>query len=204
MKITAINIGKRFNQDWILKKVNLQFHQGNSYALLGPNGSGKSTLMKMLSGYLMPSEGELVFENPQKLEIGNVYKHISYTGPYIDLVDEFTVEEQLKFHHGFIKFIDNLQPDDLIQILKFGPHRHKELKNLSSGMRQRMKLILAIMSDVPVLLLDEPATNLDKEGVEWYLALVEKYAKDKLIVVASNRKDEYGFCNESINVLDFK
>ncbi|MBC7744870.1 MAG: ATP-binding cassette domain-containing protein, partial [Flavobacterium sp.] len=78
------------------------------------------------------------------------------------------------------------------------------LKNFSSGMKQRVKLALAFCSDTKILLLDEPVSNLDHQGVEWYLSLIEQFSSDRLVIVCSNQQQEYGFCDERINVEDFK
>jgi len=81
---------------------------------------------------------------------------------------------------------------------------HKAIKNFSSGMKQRVKLALAFCSDTQILLLDEPTSNLDQQGVEWYLSLIEQCSSNRLVIVCSNQEQEYGFCDERINVEDYK
>jgi ABC-type multidrug transport system ATPase subunit len=80
----------------------------------------------------------------------------------------------------------------------------KQLRYFSSGMKQRLKLAQAVFSDVSILLLDEPCTNLDKPGYELYHSLINKYCQDKLIIVSSNDPNEIDFCTERINILDYK
>ena len=71
-------------------------------------------------------------------------------------------------------------------------------------MKQRLKLVLAICSDTDLLLLDEPTTNLDDEGVAWYQTLIEKYTANRLVIVASNVKHDYHFCTQQLNIMDYK
>src|SRR5690606_35336190 len=99
MKIELENIGRRFNREWIFKKVNYTFEQGNSYAVLGANGSGKSTLLQVISGSLSPSEGKISFLNEGKsIDAELIFKHISLAAPYLELIEEFTLTELIRFH----------------------------------------------------------------------------------------------------------
>lgn len=204
--IKATNAGKRYHRDWVFRQMDATFIVGHSYAILGPNGSGKSTLLKALSGYLTLSEGAIGYQDAAEKAItpDRWFSYLSYVGPYIELLEEFTVHELLHFHFQFQRLQDGLGIAQLIDRLGFQKHQHKLVRDLSSGMRQRLKLVSAIAADTPVLLLDEPATNLDEEGVAWYHELVNDYAANRLIIVASNRKDEYEFCVEQLQMATWK
>lgn len=207
MQIKLDNIGKRYRFEWIYKDVSQTFEAGKAYAILGPNGSGKSTLMKVLSGYLSPSRGTIHFipnNNTKPLDINDVFQHISYAAPYIDLIEELTLAEAIQFHQRFKPFQNGITATEIIDLLDFKKSKNKEIRFFSSGMKQRLKLALACCSDTPILLLDEPTTNLDAQGVDWYLALIEKYAANRLVIVASNIEHDYGFCQTHLNILDFK
>lgn len=205
MTIHLQNAGKRYRFDWIFRGLNYTFQQGERYAVLGPNGSGKSTLLKVLSGHLSPSKGSVAFENRQKkIEAEAVYRYISYAAPYIELIEEFTLEEALKFHAGLKPLAPGFTPAKLYDLLSLPRARAKEIRFFSSGMKQRVKLVLAVCSDTPVLLLDEPATNLDVQGIEWYKSLVADYAADRLVVIASNDPHDAAFCPVHLNILDYK
>jgi ABC-type multidrug transport system ATPase subunit len=207
MKIKLAQCGIHFNRDWIFRKIDYTFLPGSSTAILGPNGSGKSTLLKALSGFLTLNEGEIVYtgQNDKIIPRDEIFSRIGYCGPYIDLIEELTIREQIEFHARFKPVINNLDTGQIIEKLGFDKHQHKTLKNLSSGMRQRLKLALTVLSDTPVLLLDEPATNLDADGVEWYHQLLEDARTDnRIIIIASNRKDEYQMCEDVLNIVDFK
>lgn len=200
------NIGKRFRYEWIFKNITHSFKSGKSYALLGPNGSGKSTLMKILSGHLTPSDGQIIFlNNEKKIDGDDVYQHISYSAPYIDVIEEMTLTEIIAFHSKFKPLSKGLIINDLIQLLNFKNAADKEIRFFSSGMKQRLKLVLSICSDTPTLLLDEPTTNLDAQGVAWYRELMQQFSdKNRLVIVASNIEHDYDFCEEKLNILDYK
>ena len=204
MKITLNNLSKRFNYEWIFRDINYTFESGNAYALIGPNGSGKSTLLKILSGQLSPSLGTITFANPNTIAIENVYRDVVFTAPYIDLIDDFTLLELLEFHFSFKKIALNYAIPDLIILSDLEKHQHKAIKSFSSGMKQRVKLITTLMSDCEIIILDEPTTNLDSKGVDWYLSLVEKVRNNKLIITGSNLEREYSFCNHVMNIADYK
>lgn len=203
--ITLDNIGKRYGRDWIFRKVNYHFTQGKSYAILGPNGSGKSTLMQLIAYNQSPSEGLVKFsDNNKSIEADDVFQHISICAPYLQLIEEFTLAEQLRFHFSFKKAIDGISDNEIMALLGLQKHEHKQIRHFSSGMKQRVKLATSVFSDVPVVLLDEPATNLDAQGVAWYQELLEKYQKGRILIISSNRLEEYEMCGEKMNISEFR
>lgn len=205
MKVSFRNIGKRYRYEWIFRGVNFTFEAGKKYAILGPNGSGKSTLLKVMSGHLTPSKGKVDFLLvDEKISIDEVYRKISYAAPYIDLIEEFTLTEAIKFHQKFKRFVNQLSPDDLIKILNFEKSKDKPVRFFSSGMKQRLKLVLAICSGSPLLLLDEPTTNLDTQGMNWYRDLIKEYGQNRTTIIASNVEADYDFCDETLSILDYK
>lgn len=207
VQITLDDVGKRFRYEWIFRNLSTTFESGKSYALLGSNGSGKSTLMKILSGHLSPSSGKISFNiNEKRQDEDNIYKHISYAAPYIELIEELTLTEMINFHTKFKPLNNNLTTNDLIDILNFEKSRNKEIRYFSSGMKQRLKLVIAICSDSPILLLDEPTTNLDAQGVAWYRQLMNRFTEgaNRLTIVASNIEHDYDFCHKILNIENFK
>lgn len=205
MDISLNNIGKRYRFEWIFRKLNYTFKTGEQYAILGPNGSGKSTLSQIISGHLSPSEGKVTFAlNGEKLHIDEVFRQVSIAGPYMDVVEEFTLLEMLRFHQQFKPYLHNLQAKDLIDILDFSKSKNKEIRFFSSGMKQRLKLVLAICSNSSLLLLDEPTTNLDNQGVAWYRQLINTYTQDRTLIIASNIEHDYDFCQHQLTVTDWQ
>jgi ABC-type multidrug transport system ATPase subunit len=205
MKIILENIGRRFNREWIFREVNYTFESGQSYAVLGLNGSGKSTLLQLISGSLTPSEGTISYQSDGKdLDIEDVFRELSMAAPYMELIEEFTLQEQVDFHFGFKRYREGIDAAKVVEILGFEKSKNKALKYFSSGMKQRTKLALAFCSDTPVLLLDEPVSNLDNNGIAWYLGLVQQFASGRLLIICSNQEQEYSFCNNRIQVGDYK
>lgn len=205
INISLQNIGRRFNRDWIFRDVNYTFTQNNAYAILGPNGSGKSTLLQILTGSLTPSTGTIAFTLGDKaIDIENVYRHLSFAAPYQELIEEFTLNEVIDFHFRFKKYRHGLDKAAVIQLLGLQASKDKLIRYFSSGMKQRTKLALAFCSDTAMLMLDEPTSNLDAQGVDWYLGLASNFVADRLTIVCSNQPHEYGFCGHSLNITDYK
>lgn len=205
MKITIDNAGKRFNFEWILQQVNLTFQSGKSYAILGPNGSGKSTLIQMIAGMIAPSSGSIKYSNDStKIEDEEIFRHLAFTAPYLELIEEFTAAEMISFQKEFKSLLTGISEIDVLKIAQLENDTSKQIRNFSSGMKQRLKVSLALLADVPVILLDEPTTNLDQHGFEWYLGLIKKFSNNRLLIICSNLEREYSFCNERIDVTKFK
>lgn len=208
MHITLANSGKRFNRDWIFKGINYTFSSGNAYAIVGNNGSGKSTLLQAIASILPLNEGSLVWtetSQSQSLPTEMVYKSLAIVAPYLELIEEMTAMEFLKFHASFKPFIPTLSYDLILDAVELPTSAHnKQIRFFSSGMKQRIKLAQAVCCDVPVILLDEPCTNLDKNGYALYNRLIERFCKDKLIIVSSNDEGEYFFCRNKMNIQDYK
>ncbi|WP_029281677.1 ABC transporter ATP-binding protein [Pedobacter sp. R20-19] len=204
MKITLNNVGRRFNKEWIFRNLTAEFTSGNSYAILGPNGSGKSTLLSVLTGSLSPSEGEISFSEKKDIPVENIYQQISLAAPYLELVETFTLTEIIDFHFKFKSFAPGIDRKTLISILGLEKSANKEIKYFSSGMKQRTKLALACCSDSPILFLDEPTSNLDVQGEDWYRELIKNFTKDRLTIIGSNQSREYEFCNMEIQIADYK
>ena len=205
MKITLENIGRRFNRDWIFRGVDHVFQTGTVSAILGPNGSGKSTLLQVLNGSLSPSVGKITYYTDEKpLEVDEVYKHLSLAAPYLELIEEFSLDEMIDFHFKFKAYKTGVDKNAVIDLLSLPGSKNKLIKYFSSGMKQRLKLALAFCADTQMLMLDEPTSNLDTQGVDWYLSLVQQYAQNRLTIICSNQLHEYSFCDEQLSISDYK
>lgn len=206
MIITLKDIGRRYNQEWIFRHLDYTFSMGKRYAILGPNGSGKSTLIKVLTGSLSPSEGQLSTKlQGTDITIDNMYSHISIAAPYMELIEEFTLNEMIDFHFKFKPYLAGYDKHILTSLLGLEKALHKEIKHFSSGMKQRVKLALACCSSSAVVFLDEPTSNLDTQGENWYLDLVSQtLGKERMLIIGSNQEKEYSFCEERIDVMKYK
>ena len=159
MQIELNNTGKRYNTDWIFRKVSYRFLPGGRYAITGSNGSGKSTLLQVLAGAVLHNEGQIQYTFQGKaIDVASAFKHISIAAPYLELIEEMNPVEFLNFHASFKKLTQPV--NDILRYVQLGHAADKQVRYFSSGMKQRLKLAQAVFSEAPVLLLDEPLTNL--------------------------------------------
>jgi ABC-type multidrug transport system ATPase subunit len=209
MLIQLHQAGKRFNRDWIFRNVNTTFVAGTAYAITGPNGSGKSTLLQVIAAALQTNEGTISWQLSRQhtllaIDEEEVHSYIAICAPYLEVIEEMTAAEFLQFHASFKPLLPQVSIAEIIAIVGLQKAADKQIRFYSSGMKQRIKLAQAIFADVPVLLLDEPCTNLDASGYELYHQLIDSYCKHKLIVVSSNDSNEYNFCKEKLSITDYK
>jgi ABC-type multidrug transport system ATPase subunit len=217
MTIQLTGAGKRFNRDWIFRHASFTFQPGETYAITGPNGSGKSTLLQVIAGSMEVSEGKcqhyLRCDDVGFDDVGcglgaidgeEVYRHISIAAPYLEVIEEMTALEFFRFHADFKPFLPGLSPEQIVQLVELDKAADKQIRYYSSGMRQRVKLAQAIFTNSPLLLLDEPCTNLDRSGYELYHRLIQTYTAGKTVIVSSNDPQEYSFCQHQLSILDYK
>ncbi len=199
------NVGKRFNREWIFRHCSYEFQQGKKYAITGPNGSGKSTLLQVIAGATLHNEGTIEYKNDQRSTNNEQhYTIISIAAPYLELIEEMTATEMLDFHSKFKPLNAAFDIPAILNTVGLDKAAHKQIRYFSSGMKQRLKLAQAFFSNTQVLLLDEPTTNLDADGITLYLSLINNYTKDRLVIVSSNVKQEYDFCEEVIEIGKYK
>ncbi|RZS96618.1 ABC transporter ATP-binding protein [Cecembia calidifontis] len=205
LEIKLNSIGKRFQFDWIFKNLSVQISKNTAWAITGSNGSGKSTLIKCIAAINPLTEGkiEYLFEG-KSIPESEIFNHLAISAPYLELPEEFSLNELLQFHFRFKKPLNNLSFEEMMENMYLKEHRNKPINQFSSGMKQRLKLGLCFFSDVPLILLDEPSSNLDEKGLNWYLGLIGEFGQNKTILVCSNDPKEYGFCQQKIHVEDYK
>lgn len=205
-QISLRNVGKRFNHEWIFRGINHTFTQDEHTVILGPNGSGKSTLLQVVLGSAVASEGELEYTvDGKSYAVEDTLGQFSLATPYLELIEEFTLTEMLEFHQKMKPFRAGLTIGSIIEKLYLTEAKNKAIRYFSSGMKQRVKLGIALLSDTLFVMLDEPTSNLDAKAIEWYKQLVEENKQGRIIIVCSNdQKDEFGFCTEQLNISDYK
>lgn len=205
ISIELKNIGKRFNHSWIIRNASFSVFPNEILALSGSNGSGKSTLLKIISSALTPSRGTITYSlNGQNIKDYNLFKYLSFSAPYLSLIEELSVKESITFHTGFKKFRQNFSTNDVLTASLLEAHASKSVKDLSSGMLQRLKLALAILSDSHLLLLDEPTSYLDQHGKSWYHTLLSENLSGRTVIIASNEPEDLQVCQRRFQIEDFK
>jgi ABC-type multidrug transport system ATPase subunit len=200
MEILVQNLSKKFRQEFVILQFNYTFLSGNSYAITGPNGSGKSTLLQLIAQFTLPNTGTVEMSG---IDPEFVYSQLTYAAPYVELIEEYTLSEHLEILEKNNYLPASITLDILEDFIDLQPGKFKLIKNYSSGMRQKIKLGFALLSERPVLLLDEPTTNFDEQAKNWFFNRLEQQ-RHKLIIIASNEAREIEFCQEKIAIQDFK
>ena len=206
LSIQLNNLGKKYNREWIFKDLDYQIHANQKLLISGGNGSGKSTVLQVLSGFITPNEGSLTYRLGDKnIAIEKIKNHISFASPYLQLLEDLTLQELIDHIKIYKPFVNQISTNEVIGLLELSPAKNKYIKQFSSGMKQRLKLGLAILCDTPLLLLDEPVSNLDKNAISWYKNIITEHSLDRTIIVCSNAVgDEHFFCESELVVTDFK
>jgi ABC-type multidrug transport system ATPase subunit len=199
--ITISRLSKRYGYNWIVKDFNHSFASNIIYGIAGSNGSGKSTLIKMLSGFLTPSTGDIIYQIDGKIIPGHLlYKSVSLVAPYTDLVNEYTLEEMFNFHQKFKPFNHKITFQEFQNTIMLHGQNQKILQHFSSGMKQKIQLSLAMLSDTPILLLDEPTSFLDKDAKQWFTYLLSSCKTNRIIIIASNDPYDLNLCDEIVTL----
>lgn len=193
-------VGKKFYQRWLFRQIEQHLNSPDSIALIGSNGSGKSTLLRIIAGQMNPSEGKVMIKkNGQFLPVNEFYQYISWAGPYLEVYKELNIEELLDLHFS-LKKCSLSGREEVIKILNLVPHRNKKLQYYSSGMLQRAVVGMALFSQTPILLLDEPTSFMDEKNASMMLELIESHTAGRILVLASNMAREFGNFQNSITL----
>lgn len=202
--ITVEDLSKRFNREWIFRRLSYRFGPASTYAITGPNGSGKSTLLQVLWGQIPQTSGTIRYDKNGSIPLEEGFRHISIATPYMDLIEEFTLREMLDFHFQLKKIRSGLTIEYLLERMYLKEACDKQLINFSSGMRQRLKLGIAFYTQADVYFLDEPGTNLDRRAFDWYRRELNDLPEASTVFVASNDPAEYPETAIVINMMEFK
>ena len=201
MDITLDKVGKRYGRHWILRELSAIFGPGEIIGVRGRNGSGKSTLLRLLCGQLTPSRGRLTHRlGTQVVPPDELYRHVSWTGPYLELPEELTLRQFVDFHFGLKPLAPGIRPTDVLERTELAHVRNRKLSDCSSGMRQRVLLASALYADTPLLLLDEPTVTLDRDAVDWFHREFVAHRTGRLVVVASNDAADLTDCTRTLDL----
>ncbi len=198
--LKAVNLTRKFDRRPIFKDVNFELTMGSATAITGRNGSGKSTLIKIIANLLIQSSGELnLYRGTEKIKKDNIYKYIGFVSPYLNLYDEFTGYENLKIISD-IRGWGHENIDAALTRVGLIHRKNDMLKIYSSGMKQRLKIAFAILHNPKVLLLDEPTSNLDLDGIAVVDDIANEYKTDRILIIATNDAHERSLCSNEINL----
>lgn len=199
--IEADRISKKYGYQRVVEDFSMQFYSDHIYGISGRNGSGKSTLIKMLSGFLSPSSGSITYTmDGVNIPRKSVYPYLSLSGPYTDVIQEYTPEEMVRFHQKFKPFKVQMDYKTIEDIMELKGHRMKPVQYFSSGMKQKINLTLNVLSDTPFLLLDEPTSYLDAQAKSWFKKLLTNHAPNRVVIIASNDSIDLDLCQTILQI----
>ena len=201
MDLSIQKLSKAFNQRTIFDQLTFSIESGSRFAITGSNGSGKSTLLKILSGGLLPSSGRIQYSlRNETISEDTLYRYVHFVAPYNTVIEELSLPELFDLHHklGLLRSYSTYKEWKSQLDYPFDPER--QIKTFSSGMKQRIKLGLALLDDRPLILLDEPGSNLDVQGKAWFYGLLDQLKSDQTLIIASNEPVEINYCTTSISV----
>ncbi len=205
VSIQLNGVGKKFNREWIFRGMDKLFRPGTVYAITGPNGAGKSTLLSILWGQTPPSTGQITYQGRKKpIAVDDIYRHLVVATPYMDLIEEFTLVEQLQFHFRIKRAREGFSTEAMLDRMYLRHARNKPIANFSSGMKQRVKLALAFFTQADIIFLDEPGTNLDRQAFAWYQEQLKELDSRCLVFIATNQETEYPANAEKIDIMAYK
>jgi heme exporter protein A len=204
--LAAESINKTFGRRLIFKDISFKLNSSTIFGISGPNGSGKSTLVKIIANIISPSSGKLIHNfNGIEIKPENLHNHIGLVSPYLVLYDEFTAYENLNYFSEIRGIPFNKgRVDDLLNKFLLFNRKEDLVKTYSSGMKQRLKFIFALMHSPQLIILDEPTSNLDDEGKEVVYELVKEEGSNNIVIIASNEKTDLSLCNETIDLKNHK
>jgi ABC-type multidrug transport system ATPase subunit len=201
MRIELEGLGKRYRRHWIFRNLSTVMEAPQRWALTGPNGSGKSTLIRLLAGALVPGEGRLCWSlEGRELEPEVVFTQVALAAPYLELLEPLALGEFLDFHGALKPWREGMDSRAVMQRCGLEEKAGQAIREFSSGMKQRVRLACALYSHCPLLLLDEPGSNLDASGRRWMEEELEACSAGRLIVIASNLEEEVRTCTCRIDL----
>jgi heme exporter protein A len=181
------NLKKVFNRRAIFEGISFVLQPQQTLLVTGPNGSGKSTLVKIISGVLTPTSGELEVTLDGRNGIPILHSLIGLVSPYLQMYDEFSPRENLQFAlsvRGMSSSFIRIQ--SLLERLQLRGRIDDPVRTFSSGMKQRVKLAFALIHQPPILILDEPMANLDANGIDLVKGIMDEQRNQGILVVATN------------------
>lgn len=195
MDLSIQRLSKTFNQQPVFKDLSFTVNSGSRFAITGKNGSGKSTLLKILSGGMLPTTGSVHYAiDKDTVNPDSVYKHVHMVAPYNTVIEELSLPELFEFHQRLQTLTAFDRYRDWVERIEYKFDPDAPIKTFSSGMKQRIKLGIAMLDDRQLILVDEPTMNLDEQGKRWFFRLITQLSSRQTLVIASNDAEEISQC----------
>jgi heme exporter protein A len=204
LQVTSLQ--KSFGRRLVFNGINFKLDKPGVLGISGPNGSGKSTLVKILAGVNSPTNGQVIhMVNDKEIDSERLHNHIGFVSPYLVLYDEFSAWENLNYFAAIRQIpFEKVTVENLLDQFLLLNRKDDPVKAYSSGMKQRLKFIFALMHSPNFIFLDEPTSNLDDEGKQTVYKLIKSESEKAIVIVASNEKNDLECCAEVIDLNSFK
>jgi ABC-type multidrug transport system ATPase subunit len=203
MELSIQRLSKTYRQAPVFSDISFHVPAGSRLAITGPNGSGKSTLLKILSGGALPSSGQVTYKlGHHPVDPEDVFRHVHFVAPYNTVIEELSPEELYDLHRGLGMLRAFPRYRDWAARLAYPFRPDQPVKSFSSGMKQRIRLGLALLDDRPLVLLDEPGSNLDRQGKDWMFSLIGECSAGQTIIIATNDEEEAAVCGSCWRMTD--
>ncbi|MGQ9526132.1 MAG: ABC transporter ATP-binding protein [Armatimonadota bacterium] len=188
-------LSKAFGSRVLFKDVDMKLHSGECLVVTGRNGSGKTTLLRIIAGLARPSRGQvLVADEAGPMDPFRLRRHLGLVAPDLVLYDELTALENLVFFARLRGISpDRARAEALLEFVGLHRRGNELVGTFSSGMKQRLKYAYALQHSPSVLLLDEPTTNLDDDGVEMVRRVVLMQKERGVLILATNSIEEAAY-----------
>lgn len=207
MHLTVDNLSKQFGRRVLFRGLSFTLAGGQTLAVTGANGSGKSTLIRMLAGVLSPTRGTVTLTVDGTVVPAEAHPfQVGLVAPYLNVYDGFSARENLRFLAQVRHLPEaSARIDAVLEQVGLTARADDRVAAYSSGMKQRVRFAAALLARPPLLLLDEPASNLDEAGVAMVAQVIRMQQQEgRLVVVATNEAEEAARCDRAIRVEDFR
>lgn len=206
-RLVVEGVSKRFIRRLLFKELSFSLEGGQSLAITGSNGSGKSTLLRIIAGVVTASKGEVSLTvEGEEVDAASRPLHVGFVAPYFSVYEGFSARENLEFIAKVRRLkLAQERVDEVLSFVSLEKRGDDLVKTYSSGMKQRLKLGVSILTEPPLLLLDEPTTTLDLAGIEIVHKVMRNQADSgRLLIMATNNPGEVSWCDSAIAIEDFR
>ena len=198
--VHADKLTKRFGRQILFRDISFSLETGDSFFITGPNGSGKSTMLQIIAGIQKSTSGiPVILKDKKNIPPEERFTHFGFSSPAVNPYDMLTAVENIRFASSAAR---PERIEEMLQLYGLYPHRNKQVGVFSSGMKQRLRLIIAMIDSPGILLLDEPSSNLDSSGKDILFGQIEKLRSETAIIIATNEHEEMKFCAKGIDIAE--
>lgn len=191
MKLKVKNVSKKFDNNYVLKDVNLTFESGKIYGFIGRNGSGKSVLLKMICGFYSPSEGEILLDDYNYIKNGDFPDNTRALIEKPNFLPDLTGFENLKLLASIQNKISDKEINETIDKVNLREDANKKFSKYSLGTKQKLGIAQVLMENPTILILDEPFNGVENATAKTIRnILLEEKKKNKIIIIASHIKED--------------